>query len=101
MTGRSRHSDNVQTFRSAVETGEGELAPVLRRRIVAGEPVEGPLGLLVERVRHEAHAITDAEVEGLLQAGLSEDQIFEATVAAALGEGLSRLEPALRALEQA
>jgi alkylhydroperoxidase family enzyme len=97
----SRHSDKVQTFRRAVETSEGELAPSLRRRIVAGEAVEGPLGQLVERVRHEAHAITDAEVEALLEAGLSEDQIFEATVAAALGEGLARLEPALRALEQA
>ena len=98
----SRHRDKVEAFRRAVLQAEGaELSPATRARIVDGEAIDGPLGPFVERVRREAHAITDAEVEALRRTGVSEDAIFEATVAAALGVGLARLDLALRALEQA
>ncbi len=42
--------------------------------------------------------MTDADVEALKAAGLSEDEIFEATVAAAVGAGLARFEAGLRTL---
>ena len=41
-----------------------------------------------------AYTVTDEDVEELKRAGISEDEIFEQTVAAALAEGLRRLDRA-------
>ena len=48
------------------------------------------------RCAARAYAITDADVEALKAAGVSEDEIFEQTVAAAIAEGLRRLDAATR-----
>ena len=48
----------------------------------------------LEKVRANAYKVTDADVEQLKAAGLSEDVIFEQTVAAAITEGLRRLDAA-------
>jgi alkylhydroperoxidase family enzyme len=52
----------------------------------------------VEKVRAGAYAVTDADVEALAAAGLSEDEIFELTVSTAVDVGLGRLEKGLEAL---
>jgi len=52
------------------------------------------LAAYVEKVRTCAYTVTDADVEKLKAAGLSEDEIFEQTVAAAISEGLRRLDAA-------
>ena len=41
-------------------------------------------------MRLHAYRVTDGDVESLLASGLSEDEIFEATVAAAVTAGLER-----------
>ena len=46
------------------------------------------------KVREGASTIADADVDALKAAGLSEDAIFEQTVAAAISEGLRRLDRA-------
>ena len=48
----------------------------------------------VEKVRERAYTVTDEDVTALKAAGLSEDEIFEATVSVAITEGLRRLEAA-------
>ena len=53
----------------------------------------------VETVRRNAYRVTDAQVEALRDAGLSEDEVFELTVAAAVGAGLERLEAGLGAMQ--
>jgi alkylhydroperoxidase family enzyme len=63
----------------------------------APEPA-APLGPYLEKVRARAYTVTDADVEGLKAAGISEDEIFEATVAVAIREGLRRLDAALEAI---
>ncbi len=50
------------------------------------------------KVRARAYTVTDDDVEELTRAGLSEDEIFEATVSAAIGEGLRRLDAAARVI---
>ena len=50
------------------------------------------------KVRERAHAVTDADVDSLKAAGISEDEIFEQTVAAAVSEGLRRLDVALKTI---
>ena len=52
----------------------------------------------LEKVRLAAYIVTDADVEALREAGISEDEIFEQTVAVAIAEGLRRLDAAERAL---
>jgi alkylhydroperoxidase family enzyme len=49
-------------------------------------------------VRSRAYAVTDADVEALKDAGLSEDTIFEQTVAVSIAEGLRRLDAADRVI---
>src|SRR5207237_311286 len=46
------------------------------------------------KVRDRAYAVSDADVEALRSAGCSEEEIFEQTVAVAIGEGLRRLDAA-------
>lgn len=55
----------------------------------------------LEKVRRHAHRITDEDIAGLRAAGLSEDAIFELTVAAALGVSKRRLELAMEAIRAA
>jgi alkylhydroperoxidase family enzyme len=49
-------------------------------------------------VRRHAYRVTDSQVEALRAAELNEDEIFELTVAAAVGAGLDRLDAGMRAL---
>ena len=56
------------------------------------------LGSYLAKVRTRAYSVTDGDVETLKTAGLSEDEIFEATVAVAIAEGLRRLDAASRVI---
>jgi hypothetical protein len=49
------------------------------------------------KVHERAYTVTDADVDEL-GAGHSQDEIFEQTVAAAIDEGLRRLDAALRVI---
>ncbi|HKP09668.1 MAG TPA: hypothetical protein VJT76_02980 [Gaiella sp.] len=50
------------------------------------------------KVRARAYTVTDDDVEELTRAGLPEDEILEATVSVAIGEGLRRLDAAARVI---
>ena len=64
-------------------------------REVAGRTTPDPrLAGYLEKVRLHAYRVTDADVQALKDAGVTEDEIFEQTVAAAIGEGLRRLDAA-------
>ncbi len=71
-------------------------------RLRAAAPLEdaAPPGLAayLEKVRRRAYTVTDGEVQALKDAGFTEDAIFEATVAAAVGAGLERLDAGLAAV---
>jgi alkylhydroperoxidase family enzyme len=65
------------------------------RAVVADTPPATPeLAAYLEKVHARAYSVTDADVDALKAAGLSEDEIFEQTVAAAISEGLRRLDAA-------
>ena len=69
------------------------------RAVVANAPAPPPvMGAYLEKVRLHAFRITDADVVALRDAGLSEDEIFEHTVAVAIGAGLVRLDAAARVI---
>ena len=76
--------------------------PVVRRLREASQPErEQPpaAAAYLEKVRLHAYRVTDRDVEELQAGGLSEDEIFEATVAAAVAAGLERFDAGLRTLE--
>jgi hypothetical protein len=92
-----RHAEVIAALRESVLGAPGELDRGMRHAIVKGE---GPPGLqpYLEKVRRHAYEVVDEDVLALREAGWSEDALFEATVAAALGEGLRRLELGLKAV---
>ncbi len=90
----------VERVRRAVVEEPGELPGELREALVSGEPAPPPFDAYVEKVHRHAYKVTDAEVAALVDA-TSEDAVFEATVATALGAGLTRLEAGLAAIEAA
>jgi alkylhydroperoxidase family enzyme len=57
------------------------------------------LAAYLDKVRRRAYTVTDRDVAALKSAGVSEDEIFEQTVAAAIGEGLRRLDAAEAVLD--
>jgi alkylhydroperoxidase family enzyme len=57
-----------------------------------------PLESYLTKVRERAYTITDADVQALKDAGYSEDEIFERTVAIAVEEGRRRIAAAERVL---
>lgn len=85
-------------LRNAVLSGPGSLSPAIRQTISEGRELSGTLGVYVKKVAEHAYLITDDDIAELHRAHYTDDQIFEATVSAALGEGLLRLECVLRAL---
>jgi alkylhydroperoxidase family enzyme len=52
----------------------------------------------LDKVRRNAYAVTDEDIQALKDAGCSEDVIFEETVSVAVAAGLERLEAGLEAL---
>jgi alkylhydroperoxidase family enzyme len=65
------------------------------RRLAAARPAHPPmLAPYLEKVHSRAYTVTDRDVEELTAAGLSEDEIFEATIGVAIAEGLRRLDAA-------
>ena len=70
----------------------------LRALASAAQPPGEALAPYLAKVRNRASTVTDGDVEELRRGGLSEDEIFEATVAVAIEEGLRRLDAAARVI---
>jgi alkylhydroperoxidase family enzyme len=62
----------------------------LRQAAQPDRPVPPAARRYADDVAHRAHAIADADVDALRDAGLSEDEIFELTVSLAVAAGLER-----------
>lgn len=77
---------------------DGHLDGRVRRAAFGGLPVPESLARYVEKVRRHAYKVTDEDVAALRDAGLSDDEIFELTIATAVGAGFERLHAGLRAI---
>jgi hypothetical protein len=62
-------------------------------------PFAGVLGRYVQKVVYNAYGVTDDDITLLCKHCYTTDQIFEATVSAALRAGLLRLDAGLTALQ--
>jgi hypothetical protein len=92
--------DNMMTqLKHAVFFGPGTLDVALRKAVGSGAEMPSVLGLYVSKVAQRDYEGMDKNILDLRRDGLSDDQIFEATVSASLGAGVRRLEMALTALK--
>jgi len=88
----------LSRLRNAVLSGPASLSPQIRQDICEGRELSGALGEYVKKVAEHAYLVTDDDIAELHRSHYTDDQIFEATVSAALGAGLLRLEYVVRAL---
>jgi hypothetical protein len=93
--------EQLHDLRDRVAEAPGKLSPLIRTAALSGSAVPTVAQTYTDKVRRHAYKVTDRDVEHLRAAQWSEDDIFELTVATALGAGLSRLAQARRALQEA
>ena len=100
MAATDRHAARVAGLRRAVFDSPGASDLAERAAAASAGAVPPPLDAYVAKVDGAAYRITDADVAALKSAGCSEDEIFEVTVAAAVGAALRGLEAGLRAMRR-
>ena len=81
--------------------GAGKASPSERRAAFNNSGLAEPLGALVDKVARHAYRVTDEDITAATMSGLSEDQVFEIVVCAAIGEATRQYDTALAALEAA
>ena len=97
-----RHTEAVSAVRDAVLRTPGATDTAAREAAFLGSGGDSePLASYVAKVHEASYRITDADFEALRTAGLSEDAVFELTLAAALGAAGRLLDAGLRALREA
>lgn len=97
---RDRHAAEIDAIKGDVITGPAVTERSARARVLAGDsPRE--LAEFLERVRGASYRATGEDIDALKRAGLSEDEIYELTVAAAIGVALERLQIAMAGLRDA
>lgn len=92
------HGDVVADLRHAVLDAAATTDPALRAAAAAGGRLPEPWRSYATAVRDASYTITDADIDRLAAAGHTEDEIFEVTVAAAVGAALRSFDAGRRAL---
>jgi len=95
-----RHAALLFAMRRAVLDAPAHTDPALRSAAASGAALPEPVGSDVAKVRDESYRITDTDIQTLKASGLSEDEIFEITIATAVGAALCGLDAGLRALRE-
>ena len=104
-----RYREDLTRLVDAVLSGPGKTTSELRHAVEArAGALSGPQGTdatvpdelsgWVEKVARHAYRTTDEDIKSLKAAGYSEEQLFELTLAAALGASRARLDRALGTL---
>ena len=81
--------------------GDGMASPAQRRAAFDHSAIGEPLNTLIDKVVKQAYRVTDGDIAVAKASGLSEDQIFEIVVCAAIGQAARQHDTALAALEAA
>jgi hypothetical protein len=81
--------------------GPGKAGGPARLAAFENRDVDPRARALIDKVTRHAWKVTDEDVAAVKAAGLSEDEIYELVVCAALGQSSRQLDAALAALDQA
>lgn len=94
-------SEARKTLVRRVLEGPGTASHSDRQAAFANRGLTEPVRALVEKVALHAWRVTDEDIQAVRASGLSEDQIFEIAVCAAVGESNRQMGAALAALAAA
>jgi|SRR6516162_1220263 hypothetical protein len=96
---------NIKQAREALVTrileGDGKTSHTQRRSAFDNAGLSIPISTLIDKVAKHAYRVVDEDITASIASGLSEDQIFEIVVCAAIGQASRQYETALGALEVA
>jgi hypothetical protein len=90
------HGRKVLTTR--ILEGDGTASSSERRAAFSNSGLAEPLGALADKVARHAYKVTDEDINAARVSGVSEDQVFEIVVCAAIGQATRQYETALAAL---
>jgi hypothetical protein len=79
--------------------GDGEASHAHRRAAFHNAGLVEPVSTLVDKLTIHADKVTDGDIAAARASGLSQDQIFEIVVCAAVGEATRQYDTALAALQ--
>lgn len=98
-------SESARKLRRAVVdrvlNGAGRTAAGARHAAFDNQDVPLEARALIDTVTRHAWKVTDEDVAAATRAGLSDDEVFELVVAAALGQSTRQIDVALAALDEA
>jgi hypothetical protein len=80
---------------------DGRASHAQRKAAFNNAGLAEPLSTLIDKVARHAYRVTDEDIAAVRATGLSEDQIFEIVVCAAIGQATRQYDAALAALEGA
>lgn len=95
-----RYDRLAGNLRTTVFDSPAKTDPATRRAAASSEPSDAPWASYAAKVRDSSFRVTDTDIAELKASGLSEDEIFEITAAAAVGAGLRSLDAGRRAVPQ-
>jgi len=81
--------------------GDGRASRAWRRAAFENAGLAEPLFTLIDKVTKQPTRVTDEDIAKVEASGLSEDQIFELVICAAIGQATRQYETALEALAEA
>jgi hypothetical protein len=90
-----------KTVVARILDGDGRASHGQRRAAFDNAGLAEPLSTLVEKIAKHAYKVADEDIAAARTAGLSEDQIFELAVCAAIGQATRQYDTALAALAAA
>ena len=97
-------SDITQARKAVVARildGDGRASHAQRRAAFDNAGLAKPLSTLIDKVAKHAYKVTDEDIAAARASGLSEDEIFEIVVCAAIGQAVRQYDTALAALKAA
>lgn len=81
--------------------GAGEAPTSDRRAAFNNSGLSESVSTLVDKIARQASKVTSEDITAAMMSGLSEDQVFELVVCAAVGQATRQYETALAALKAA
>jgi hypothetical protein len=90
-----------ETLVKRILEGDGKASSSERRAAFNNSGLSEPLRKLIDKVAMHADTVTDEDITAVQMSGLSEDQIFETVVCAAVGQATRQYDTAFAALDNA
>jgi hypothetical protein len=78
--------------------GEGHASATQRNAAFNNAGLPEPVATLIDKVAESSHTVSDEDIAATKASGLSEDQIFELVICAAVGQAARQYDTALNAL---